>query len=486
MMAAAAAGSYPKAMHSIAPAVTLALFASASCSAVAPDRPPVRPNVLVVLPDQWRAQAFGFAGDPNVQTPHLDRFARASLLCVNAVAGMPVCCPSRASLLTGQRPLTHGVFMNDVPLDPRAVTLAKALGAAGYDTAYIGKWHLNGGDRTGFIPPAGRQGFAYWRAVGCTHDYNHSVYYADGPEPRCWPGYDAIAQTEDAVRYLRDHAAVAKPFLLFLAWGPPHSSRERAPADYRARYDPEKLLLRANVPAPAGEAARRALADYYAHCTALDDCFGMLWSALQDAGLDANTLLIFISDHGDLLGSQGAQAKQQPYDESIRIPLLLHWPAGLDSAPRRPEAPIQLEDLMPTILSLCRVPVPASAEGTDFGDYLRGGRDPSDGAALISCVAPFGEWSRQRGGREYRGVRTARYTFVRDLQGPWLLFDNVDDPYQRTNLVGRPECASLQAELAATLARKLAAAHDEFLPGIAYLQRWQYAVDASGTVPYRD
>jgi len=473
-------------MRSLTPAVTLALFASATCSAAAQTRPVSRPNVIVVLPDQWRAQAFGFAGDPNVETPNLDRFARESLVCVNAVAGMPVCCPSRASLLTGQRPLTHGVFMNDVPLNPRAVTLAKVLSAAGYDTAYIGKWHLNGGDRTGFIPRADRQGFAYWKALECTHDYNHSLYYADGPEKHQWPGYDAIAQTEDAARYLRDHAVADKPFFLFLAWGPPHSSRERAPAKYTARYDPKKLVLRPNVPAATSVAARQMLATYYAHCSALDGCFGALWSALKNTGLEANTLLIFSSDHGDLLGSQGGQAKQQPYDEAIRVPLLLHWPAGLGPAERRPEALICLEDLMPTILSLCQVPVPGSVEGTDYSDYLRGGRDPSDGAVLISCVAPFGEWPRQAGGREYRGVRTARYTFVRDLKGPWLLFDDTEDPYQQVNLVGRPEYAALQAELAAVLTQKLTATHDEFLPAIAYLQQWQYAVDASGTVPYRD
>jgi arylsulfatase A-like enzyme len=287
------------------------------------------------------------------------------------------------------------------------------------------------------------------------------------------------------VRYLRDHTA-AKPFLLFLAWGPPHSSRESAPAKYCAKYDPAKLSLRPNVPAAASEVARRMLAGYYAHCSALDDCFGELWSALQDAGLESNTLLVFTSDHGDLLGSQGGYAKQQPYDESIRVPLLLHWPAGLGPSARRLEAVISSEDFMPTVLSLCQVPIPASVEGKDFSDYLRGGRDPSDGAALISCVSPFGEWPRLAGGREYRGVRTARYTFVRDLKGPWLLFDNVQDPYQQTNLTSRPEYAPLQAELAALLTAKLAAAHDEFLPGVAYLERWDYAVDAAGTVPYRD
>src|SRR5690348_1026878 len=120
---------------------------------------PRRPNVLIVLADQWRAQAFGFAGDPNVKTPNLDRLAEESVRFINAVSGLPVCSPTRASLLTGQRPLTHGVFLNDVPLNPEATSIAKVLKSAGYDTACIGKWHVNGSGRSNFIPRERRQGF---------------------------------------------------------------------------------------------------------------------------------------------------------------------------------------------------------------------------------------------------------------------------------------------------------------------------------------
>ena len=110
-----------------------------------------RPNIVIVLADQWRAQAFGFAGDANAKTPNIDRLAAEGIRFDNAIAGCPVCCPARASLLTGQRPLTHGVFLNDVPLRPDATTIAKVLATVGYDTGYIGKWHLNGNDRSAFI-----------------------------------------------------------------------------------------------------------------------------------------------------------------------------------------------------------------------------------------------------------------------------------------------------------------------------------------------
>jgi len=115
---------------------------------------------------------------------------------------------------------------------------------------------------------------------------------------------------------------------------------------------------------------------------------------------------------------------------------------------------------------------------------MQGGDDPSDGAALITCPAPFGEWLRSRGGREYRGVRTHRYTYVCTLDGPWLLFDNQNDPYQLDNLVGKPQHAELQKELDAVLRRKLHESGDRFLTAAAYIEKWGYPVNETGTVPY--
>jgi len=133
---------------------------------------------------------------------------------------------------------------------------------------------------------------------------------------------------------------------------------------------------------------------------------------------------------------------------------------------------------------LCGLPPPKGVEGFDFTDYLHGGVDPSGGAAVIQCPSPFGEFTRAIGGKEYRGVRTKRFTYVRDLNGPWLLYDNEKDPYQLQNLVNRPESAGDQARLEAELKRKLSAAHDEFRPGADYIAKWGYKVNATGTMPY--
>jgi arylsulfatase A-like enzyme len=443
-----------------------------------------RPNIIVVLADQWRAQAFGFAGDRNAKTPHLDRLASEGVCFKNAIAGLSVCCPTRASLITGQRPLTHGVFFNDVPLRPDALSIAKVLGKAGYDTGYIGKWHLNGDGRSAFIPRERRQGFEYWKALECTHDYSNSFYYADGPERLKWFGYDAHAQTEDACAYLRDHARSLKPFLLFLAWGPPHDPYFSAPAEYRGQIDPAKFTLRPNVPLALEDDVRTILAGYYAHCAALDDCMGELLQTLQETELSGDTILVFTSDHGDMLGSHGQFKKQKPWDESIRVPLLIRWPKGLGTKARSLDALFNSEDLMPTLLGLARVTIPPSVEGLDYSSCLRGGLNPGDGASLIQCVAPFGEWERHVGGKEYRGIRTARYTYVQDLNGPWLLFDNERDPYQTNNLVNLPSQATLQIRLDAALRAKLRSCHDEFRPGADYVTQWGYQVDQNGTVPY--
>lgn len=445
---------------------------------------PAKPNLLFIIADQWRAQAFGFAGDPNVKTPHLDRFERGCVNFTQAISGQPVCTPARASLLTGQRPLTHGLFINDVPLRAEAVTIAEVLGATGYATGAIGKWHVDGQGRSNFIPRERRQGFDYWKVLECTHAYNNSPYYADGPEKLKWEGYDAIAQTRDAQRYIESQAKTGKPFLLWLAWGPPHNPYETAPANYRAMYDPAKLQLRANVPAAVEARTRKELAGYYAHCTALDDCFAALLATLESSGVADNTIIVFTSDHGDMLGSHAMIRKQKPHEESARVPMLFKLPATLGIKPRRVDGTINTEDVMPTLLRLLGAAVPKGVEGLDFTGYLRGGVDPSGGSAVIQCASPFGEYGRATGGREYRALRTKRFTYARELSGPWLLFDNAQDPFQLNNLVGQPEHAAEQARLDAELKRKLAAAGDDFRPGADYLAKWGYRVNATGTMPY--
>lgn len=441
------------------------------------------PNLVFVFADQWRAQATGYAGDPNVRTPHLDALSRESVHCSNAISGCSVCSPYRGSLLTGQYPHTHGVFVNDVPLSNRVESFAHALNHAGYHTGYIGKWHLDGRGRSTYIPPERRQGFEFWRTMECTHDYNKSYYYADDPTKRLWDGYDAIAQTREAQQYIRDRVK-SGPFALFLSWGPPHDPYDTAPPEYRAMYDPARLILRPNVPREHDRRSRMNAAGYYAHCTALDACVGELLKTVDDCGIADDTIFVFTSDHGDMLGSQGHTHKQRPWDESIRVPFLLRHPRAFGRRPRSTEMLLNTVDLMPTLLTLCGVPIPNSVEGRSRADDLLRTETDEEDAALLACYVPFGQYTRAKGGREYRGLRTKRYTYVRSLEGPWLLYDNEADPYQLENLCNVVGHEKLVKWLDGLLTERLMEANDAFRPARDYIAAWGYKTDNDGTVAY--
>jgi arylsulfatase A-like enzyme len=437
-----------------------------------------RPNLVFVFADQWRAQAAGYAGNKDVKTPNLDGLAEESINFSNAVSGCPVCSPYRASLMTGQYWLTHGIFYNDKPLNPEAVTIGKVYRRAGYNTGYIGKWHVDGHGRSDFIPKERRQGFEFWRVCECTHDYNHSLYYGDTPEKRYWPGYDAIAQTREAQKYIRDHSK--SPFVLFMSWGPPHAPYQTAPEKYRRMFaDKSKIFLHPNVPESLKEKARRDLAGYYAHIAALDDCIGDILDTLKECDIVENTIFVFTADHGDMLYSQGQTKKQKPWEESVRIPFLLRYPAVHGKSGRIIDMPINTPDIMPTLLGLSGIAVPESIEGRDFSGVIKGTQPPDNDAALIMCPVPFHQWSYKRGGREYRGVRTRRHTYVRDLKGPWLLYDNQADPYQLKNLCDDPAYAKVRQELEKILSRKLKETSDQFLRGPEYMKKWNYKWDGN-------
>ena len=371
-----------------------------------------------------------------------------------------------------------------MPLNTDAVTLPKLLKAAGYDTACIGKWHLDGhGSRSAFIPRERRQGFEYWKVLECTHSYNNSIYYGDTPEKRAWTGYDAIAQTRNAQDYLRRRSKADKPFLLWLAWGPPHNPYATAPGRYRAMYSPRSVIVRQNVPAADENLAREELAGYYAHCSALDDCVGDLMQTLDETGLASGTIVVFTSDHGDMLWSQDRQRKQWPWEESVRIPLLMRIPQTMKIAPGRRDATINTEDIMPTLLNLCGQPVPRSRGGAGFSDAMRGRATRPAVSRLCDASRPSENFRASTAGAN-RAVRSSHYTYVCDLNGPWLLYDNQADPYQLHNLVNEAAHATLLAELGGILKNKLAEQHDEFLSGPEYIKKWGYVVDADETAPF--
>lgn len=455
-------------------ALTSLSIAALGCASPPKDR---RPNVLLVMADQWRGQSMGYEGDLNAETPSFDRFARESVNFDQAVSGCSVCCPARASLVTGQYPLTNGVYINDVPLRPSAPTLGEVFRTAGYRTAYVGKWHLYGSPdgrwerREDFIPSEFRFGFDYWKAAEATHDYNRSFYYDNNdPEKRYWEGYDAFAQTEDACRFIQENAGQSEPYFMMLSWGPPHFPLHTAPERYRAMFRDRPISLRLNVPDELAGAATADLRGYYSHMAALDDCFARVLDVVEASGQVEDTVVVFTSDHGDMMESQGLSHKMVPWEESIRVPFLLRYPRIHGTAGTRCGAPLNSPDIMPTLLGICGLPIPGSVQGSDFGTALwRGNVRNLPESAFLNNVVPA--QVRQYGFAEYRGVRTRSHTYVRSITGPWLLYDNTNDPYQKQNLCGRADLASLQEQLEEELRRWLDLLDDDFLPADEYLRR---------------
>jgi len=436
-------------------------------------------NILFIIGDQWRAAAAGYEGNPDVQTPNLDALARESLRMNHCISNVPVCCPWRASMLTGMYPDRHGVFLNDGILSSDAHTFGEHFSGAGYDTAWIGKWHVDGHGRTRPIPRERQHGFQYWRALECTHDYNHSVYYAGNEtEPRIWPGYDAFSQTEDLIAWMADRNG-SRPFLAFLSWGPPHNPYHTAPDEFKALYRPESLTLSANVPEEAREQAARDLAGYYAHCSALDECMGRILRALEEQGLKDRTLVIFTSDHGDMLGSHGLWEKNGPWEPALRTPMLLRHPAEPGLAGSASDVLFSMVDFLPTLCGMVGVQPPPEIQGRDLSSHLLQGTLPDPNDALYASYFPFGTWLGQDGkvdalyrSREARGLRTLRHTYVEDLNGPWLLYDNSADPDQMINRCNDPSFCEVQTALAKRLYQRLAELDDPFPPGREYVERF--------------
>jgi arylsulfatase A-like enzyme len=445
----------------------------AGCSSEEPKQP--QPNILFVFADQLRSQELSCYGGVNIKTPNLDRLANEGLMMTNAISTYPICSPFRGMLLTGLYPLHSGISNNDHPLNPELPSFAKACKEQGYNTAYIGKWHIDGMGRTVHIPKERRLGYDHWQALECTHDYFNSVYYNnDATEPETWEGFDAEAQTVAAQEYIRKRDT-DKPFFLTLSWGPPHDPYI-APKEYLDRVDPQKLVMRGNlkehgivdelqnnprfvipekyiqshrqhrVKAVDEQIVRQRYAGYLAATLALDDYFGRLLKTLEEEGILDNTITVFTSDHGDQLGSHRFYGKNVPFAESISIPFLLRYPKLIESKTIN-DALLSPVDMFPTVFGMANLEY-AEIDGIDLTPVIMHKAEDTRDAILLMNLTHFNNTSLINGLDTYRGVQTKKYTYARyEDKTPWLLFDNTKDPLQINNLVGNSEYNDLIKEL---------------------------------------
>lgn len=442
-----------------------------------------RPNLLFVFADQLRARELNDPRHP-LLSPAWDRLCEEGTRCTNMVANCPVCTPSRAMLMTGQYPQTNRVVANDLPLPEDAVTIGDLTRAVGYRTGYLGKWHIDGIPRTQWTPPGPRRhGFETWAVHNCIHNYLRSSYYTDSPEPLPIPGYEPEFQTDLALDFLATESD--DPFCLFLSWGPPHAPYDQLPPWFARLYDPARLDLPGNFRDPDrsllapganpnavgfGLPPAETLAHYYGAITALDQQLMRLLNALDRNGQADNTIVVYTSDHGDMLFSHGRMKKQQPWDESVQVPLAIRWPGEIPAG-RDFEGCVSIVDLAPTLLEMMGCEVPAAMQGSALAGPLRGGTGPVPESSLIMDVVPVDQ-GPVLGIREWRGVRTRRHTYARWQDGTcWVLYDNLADPDQLCNLATAPEYAGLRASLEAELQGWLQRADDPFLSGPETLRR---------------
>jgi len=461
-------------------------------------QPVQKPNIVFVFADQLRYQSLGYAGDVKAKTPNLDRLASQSVSFTNAVSCCPVSAAFRASLLTGKYPSSTGMAVNELRINPNQKSIAHVLNENGYETGYIGKWHLwaNGSDHlkmeSSYIPPDKREyrlGFnGYWAAFNFNHQFYKGFYYEDDTVKHKINGFEPDVQTDMAIDFLKKSSAKDKPFCLFLSIGTPHDpwSKKNVPEEYYNRFrnvdfplpvswkdtpdpymdrntEPDKWLTNWKVNLPEMQRV------YYAMTANLDYNIGRLMEAMDKLGLSDNTIFVFTSDHGEMFGAHGRVYKLTFYEEASRIPMLIRWPkeipAGLKS-----DACFNTPDIMPTLLGLADLPVPAEVEGMNLSKQATGKKGAEPDAAFLQGMGHTYLWLD---GFEWRAVRDKRYTFARyHVDGKELLFDNRKDPLQMNNLIQDPGYQLIAEKLRNLMAEKMKGLNDTFETCTWYRDHW--------------
>jgi arylsulfatase A-like enzyme len=375
-------------------------------------------------------------------------------------------------MLTGLYPLQHGAIVNDIAIRTDVTSVAHVLNDSGYRCAYIGKWHLGGIPRYKFTPPGPeRLGFdAYWAVWNCHHDYMEPRYYLDDPEVIETEGYEPTVQTNLALAFLERHGTdhPDEPFCLFLSWGPPHSPYEPLPPGYEDAYDPDSIELPPNC--HDTQQNRRDLAGYYAHISALDAELGRILGYLREEGLSDDTLVVYTSDHGSMLGSQGHTHKQRPWAESAMVPMIMAQP---DSIPEGQEngTLFSLLDLASTLLGALGMPIPEAMQGADLSRCATEGVTVDNRILYLADLITTDQ-ADHYGVKPWRGVKSERYTYACDVRGEWLLYDDEADPYQLNNLISDPAYAEVRADLSAAMKKDMAEFGDTLLDVPEALDAW--------------
>jgi arylsulfatase A-like enzyme len=449
-----------------------------------------QPNIVVILIDDLRWDEFGVGGHPFAETPNIDRLANEGVMFTNAFHAVPLCSPNRASLLTGQYPSRHGIIDN-VARDRashRLRTFPQALRAAGYKTAFVGKWHM-GND------PTPRPGFDYWAGLPGQGRIVDPILFENGAATEV-SGYVTDILTDRALRFIdADHD---RPFFFMLSHKAIHPDAKQLddgsvdldypmvylPADrHRGKYDAAVFPRRGNVPDDSAElqseASRSALSlrasdeitrvfgqDFLDPLTSdetirrraemllsVDEGVGRIVAALEQRGILDETLVLFTSDNGYFFGEHGFSIERRmPYDESIRSPLLIRYPTMVAAGTRTDGLALSI-DIAPTLLEIAHAEIGDHIQGRSLVPLLTG-NPPADWRE--SVLIEFYTYENPMPwlvDMDYRAVRTDRYKYIHWVRYEGELYDLSSDPLEMRNLIREPEMADVVTDLRAELGR---------------------------------
>ncbi len=440
-----------------------------------------RPNIVFILIDDLRWDELGIAGHPFIKTPNIDRIAHEGAMFRNAFITTPLCSPSRAGFLTGQYAHTNGITDNvdRAPASHKLVTFPLLLHQSGYETAFVGKWHMGNDDTP-------RPGFDRWVSFKGQGTYFDPDINEDGKAVKP-SGYITDILTGYGVEFIRRRHD--KPFLMYLAHKAIHpevtqnddgsinvADAERfLPAErhkdlyagttipHRPNYGraPEgKPALQRKIgnlpPLGAGTVTRdESILGRQRSLMAIEEGVGNIWQALKETGQLDNTVIVFASDNGYFYGEHGLSVERRlAYEESIRMPLLMRYPAVIKPGTVRDEFALNI-DLAPTLLELAGVARPGTIQGRSLVPLLKGAKPAWRNSFLIEYYSDR-VFPRvlQMG---YKAVRSGRWKYIHylELDGMDELYDLESDPYEMSNLISQPAAARALDEMKKEMGRLL-------------------------------
>lgn len=418
------------------------------------------PNLLFILTDQHHWHLTGYAGNSIVQTPNLDRLAERSVNFTSATCPSPLCTPSRMCMLTGKEAHRCSAWSNHWIIFPEHTTWPAHFSAQGYHSALLGKMHLGGKNQMA--------GFQHRPYGDLRHGLGHQ------PDPiSLFPGYHGMSGagvteipesliqenvvTRESLAFILESASAEpdRPWFCCASYVRPHSPYT-VPARYLRRYrgkvplpelredpnlEPYAAHLRRDL---TDEQWTRGLEAYFACIDFVDDCIGELLNGLEAAGQLENTIVIYTSDHGEMMGNHGLEGKQLYFDDSVGVPLLISGP-GIEGG-RSVTQPASLIDLYPTTCSLAGLPIPEDLDGVDLSPLLKNPSSSEKPREYTSSACfrygvkiNYNTTSDDTPSAAWRCVRDDRWKYVEVEKGATLLFDTREDPLETRNLADAPE-----------------------------------------------